>query len=718
MYTVGAEVFFEPKSIAVVGASPRADNMGRVILNNLRHKFGGRLFVVNPKYDNVDGVKSYRSLSDIEEDVDVAVIAVNAMATPSVLDDAGRKGVKGVIIFSGGFAETGTEEGIRLQEEVVSVAKKYSIRVLGPNCIGVYNASNGVDTFFLPLERMRRPKPGPIAIVSQSGALLATLMDWAAANNIGISKAINFGNKVDIDEVDSLNYLVKSPDIKVILMYLEGVSRGRELVSAIRDVTYKARKPVLILKGGRTSEGSRATMSHTASIAGSYATFYEVMREANAIVLEDLQDMFDAAKVLSASGVPKGPRVAIITNSGGHGVIAADNIASRGLLVPPPSQATLGALKGLFPYRVSLKNPFDLTGDSRPEQIEAVAETLINNGDADAILLVALVQPPTMDFDKTLNSILNIRRRHPDVPMVVVTIGAEYGERLARALEDVGVPTFEFPDRAARALSTLWRCARCIGAEEPVDIIPHVSEGAKDAVEGIIRRALEERRVKLLEDEALDVLRAYGIPVAEYCKASDEVEVRECAARVGFPLAMKVVSPDIIHKSDVNGVVLNIKSDQEAVDAYRTIMDNVRRLAPGARVKGVLLQKMVTEGFEVIVGGIYDPLFGPIVTFGSGGLLVELISNISMRLAPVGLKGAASMMSETKAFRLLKGYRGLQGANIDSLAEVISRVSLLLYNHLSIKEVDINPVFARREQATAADARIVLGEVEEQLGER
>lgn len=710
MYTADAKVFFEPKSIAIVGASPRADNMGRVILSNLKSKYKGELFVVNPKYDYIEGLRSYRSLNEIDKDVDLVVVAVNAALTPSVLEDAGKKGVRGAIIFSGGFAETGTEEGIRLQEEVVSIAKRYSMRILGPNCIGVYNSANGVDTFFLPEERMRRPRPGPIAIISQSGALLATLMDWAAANNVGISKAINFGNKVDIDEIDSLNYLAGASDVKVILMYLEGVTKGRELVDAIRKVTYGSRKPVLVLKGGRTAEGSRATLSHTASIAGSYDVFKEAMSEANAIVVEDLQEMFDAAKVLSSGALPRGPRVAVITNSGGHGVIATDNLVSRGLQVPQPSQATLDALKGLFPQRVSLRNPFDLTGDARPEQVELVAETLLSNNDADALLLVALVQPPTMDLNKTFDTIINVRKRHPDLPLAVVTIGASYGEKLAEMLEAAGIPTFEFPDRAARALSDLWKCRLCVEAESNSnDTMPTVNSSAAELVNNIIARAIKEGRNKLLEDESLEVLRAYGIPVADYCTAVDEDDVKSCAQGLGFPLVMKVISPDIIHKSDVGGVVLNINSVDEATSAYMSILSNVRLRAPHADVRGVLLQKMVRDGYEVMVGGARDPQFGPIVTFGLGGLLVELVSDIAMRLAPVGLKQALQMISTTRAYTLLKGYRGMQRANLESVAEIISRLSILLYNHLPIKEVDINPVLARIEQATAVDARIIVG---------
>ncbi len=710
MTAAGADVFFEPKSIAVVGASPRPDNLGKVILDNLLLKYRGRLYAINPKYSSVSGVASYPSLKDVPDFVDLVVIAVNASKTPEVLEDAAAKGVRGAIIFSGGFAETGTEEGIRLQNEVASIAKNHGIRVLGPNCIGVYNSSNGVDTFFLPYGRMRRPKSGPIAVISQSGALLATLMDWAAANGIGISKAINFGNKVDIDEIDSLNYLATASDVKVIVMYLEGATRGRELVNTVKTVTDKYGKPVLVLKGGRTAQGSRATLSHTASIAGSYSVFQSALSDAGALIFDSLEDMFDAAKVLSLEPLPQGPRVAIITNSGGHGVIATDTLSLRGLEVGRASDEIVSSLKGLFPYRVSLNNPFDLTGDARPDQMRVVAETVINNGAADALLMISLVQPPTMDPDATFDMILSLRNKYPQIPLVAVTIGAEPGEKLKERLEDAGVPVFQLPDRAAKALSYLWSFRDTLTEiRKSAGRVPSVSPEERSRVDEIISIAIKEGRSKLLENEALEVLRAYGIDVADYCVATTESEAVECMAKLRPPVAAKIISPDIIHKSDVGGVRLNLTSSQEVVNAFRSIVESVRKNAPSAEVRGVLLQSMVSDGYEVIVGGRRDDEFGPVVTFGAGGLLVELLSDVSISLAPIDPEKAKLLIARTRVSRLLRGYRGLPGANIDSLAEVISRVSVLLSEHQRIKEVDINPVLARLERATAIDARIIVG---------
>ncbi|MGC9071522.1 MAG: acetate--CoA ligase family protein [Acidilobus sp.] len=704
MYT-GVEVFFEPRSVAVVGASPRPDNMGRTILENLLAGFKGRIYVVNPKYDEVLGVKSYPSLEGITEPVDLAVLAVSARLTPQVMEDAGRKGVKGVIVFSGGFAETGTEEGRSLQEQMVRIAKKHGVRILGPNCIGVYNYSVGLDTFYLPRTKMRRPPPGPIALVSQSGALLATLMDWASSMGIGISKAVNFGNKADVDEVESIEYLSTSNDVKALIMYVEGISRGRDLVNVIR-LTVEAGKYVVVIKGGRSHATERATLSHTASVAGSYEVLKEALREAGALLAEDLETAFDIARVLVTQPLPAGPRVGIITNSGGHGVLAADALVSMNIEVPETPQGIVGKLAGEFPERVSLRNPIDLTGDARPSQYKLVAEALLNSKAVDSLLMVALVQPPTMDPDEVIRVITSIREGYPRVPLVIVTMGADAGVKVKRALEERGIPAFELPDRAARALGalvklhgprTVWEVRR-----ERLGIGEQSYSRARD----IIKVALKDGRGKLLEHEALELLRLYQVPVADFCLATSEGEASYCAAKLGGRIVMKVVSPDIYHKSNVGGVLVGL-NPANAVQGFRRVLENVRSRVPGAKVDGVLIQREEL-GIELMIGGIRDPAFGPIVTFGMGGQFVELIKDVSMRLAPVDIDEAMMMISETKANALLKGYRGAPGANLAAVANAIVRVSVLLADHREIKELDINPILADQKAAIAVDARVLL----------
>lgn len=455
------DVFFNPRSVAIVGASPREGSISRAILENMMKRFKGQIFPVNPKYDEILGLKAYPKLTEIPEPVDLAVIAVRAELVPKIMEDAAVKGVKGVIVVSGGFAEIG-EEGKKLQERIVEIARKAGIRVIGPNCIGVYNALTGVDTFFLPWDRMKRPHKGPIAIISQSGAFLASVMDWAAEAGIGITKAVNFGNKIDVDEVDLLEYFGEDHNIKVIIVYLEGVNpgRGKELIRVAREITTKKGKSVILLKGGKTASGARAAASHTAALAGSYEVFKAAMNQANIIEVDDTITLFDMAKALALLHPPKGSRVGIITNAGGPGVIAADTLARYGLEVPQFSEKLKAKLREIFPPRVAVNNPVDLTGDATDEDFKKALEIVINSNEVDMILVLALMQPPTMTL-KVADYIAEIAWRRKDKPVVVVTIGSEYAKKFREYLESRGIPVYDFPERAVKALYALARCARC-----------------------------------------------------------------------------------------------------------------------------------------------------------------------------------------------------------------------------------------------------------------
>ncbi len=455
------DVFFNPASVAIVGASPKEGSIGRAILENMMRRYRGKLYPVNPKYSEILGLKAYPRLVDIPEPVDLAVIAVRAEIVPAIMEDAAAKGVKGVIVVSGGFAEAG-EEGRRLQERIKEIARKAGIRVIGPNCIGVYNALTGVDTFFLPWDRMRRPHKGPIAIISQSGAFLASVMDWAASEGIGISKAVNFGNKIDVDEVDLLEYFGEDENIKVIIVYLEGINpgRGKDFIRTAREVTEKRGKSIVLLKGGKTASGARAAASHTAALAGSYQVFRAAMRQANVIEVEDTITLFDMAKALALLNPPRGRRVAVVTNAGGPGVIATDNLVKYGLEVPAFSEKLRSRLREIFPPRVAVGNPVDLTGDATAEDFKKALEIIMESDEVDMLLVLALMQPPTMS-EKVADYIAELAWKHRDKPLVVVTIGSEYAERLSTYLESRGIPVYDFPERAVRALYALSRCTMC-----------------------------------------------------------------------------------------------------------------------------------------------------------------------------------------------------------------------------------------------------------------
>ena len=703
-------VFFEPRSIAVVGASPKPGSIGRAIVENLMRSFKGKLYPVNPKYDEILGLKAYPSISKIPDEVDIAVIAVRAQIVPMIAEDAGKKGVRGLIVVSGGFAEAGAE-GKRLQEELLSIAKAHRMRVIGPNCIGVYNAVTGVDTFFLPWERMRRPHKGPIAIISQSGAFLASVMDWAAEEGIGISKAVNFGNKVDVDEVDLISYFGDDDDIKVIIAYLEDIKpgRGRRFIEVAREVIREKGKSIVLLKAGRTSAGARAASSHTAALAGSYEVFRAAMKQAGVLEVDDPIRLFDAAKALASLNPPRGKRVGIVTNAGGPGVIATDTLVRLGLEVPQFTEKLQEKLRRVFPARVSTGNPVDLTGDATPEDFEKALKLVIDSDEVDMVMVLSLMQPPTMDLS-VADRIADIAWRRKDKPVAVVTIGSEYAKSLREYLENRGIPVYDFPDRAAFALYALsmasiheWAETECpdIEVEVPRD---NVREASK-----IIESALAEGRSKLLEHEALRLLRLYGLPVPEYCVARTREEAERCGRILEKPLAAKIISPDIIHKSDVGGVILDIGNAEEAVRAYTKILSNVRGKAPNARIYGVLYQNMVPYGLEVIVGAKRDPVFGPVILFGLGGVFVEALKDVSLRVAPLSACEAYSMLGEIRASALLEGYRDKAPRDKRALASIILKIAQLMLDQPAVRELDLNPVMAYRRGAAVADARVILG---------
>ncbi len=706
------DVFFYPESIAVVGASPRPGSIGGAILSNLRESFKGRLYPVNPKYEEIMGLKAYPRLEALPEPPDLAVIAVRAERVPPIVEEAGRIGVRGVIVVSGGFAESG-ERGRRLQEQLVEIVRRYKMRLIGPNCIGVYNALSGVDTFFLPRDRMKRPHKGPIAIISQSGAFLASVMDWAAEEGIGISKAVNFGNKIDVDEVDLLNYFAEDEHVRAVIMYLEGVNpgRGREFIEAARRVV-EAGKAVIALKAGRTSAGAAAAASHTAALAGDYEVYRAAFKQARIIEVDEPIKLFDMAKALVRLTPPKGTRVGIITNAGGPGVIAADRLAELGLKVPRFSDALRERLRSVFPERVAVGNPVDLTGDATPEDFEKALKIVVESGEVDMLMVLALMQPPTM-HERVADIIADAAWSHRDKPIVAVTIGSEYAKRMREYLENRGIPVYDFPDRAANALYALAWCTKCrwegLACSIPVErLAPPPSPESLEEARRIVEEASRRGGGKLLEHEAFHLLSLYGLPVPRYCLAREPGEAPKCFEEVGAPAVAKVVSPDVIHKSDVGGVILGITSSVGAERAFNEIRRNLNEHAPNARFYGVLYQSMVPEGLEVIVGARRDPTFGPVIVFGLGGVLVEVLRDVSIRIAPLTPCDAYEMLSEIRGSRLLEGYRGMPPRDREALAGVILKIARLMLDLPQVRELDLNPVMAYERGAAVADARVIV----------
>ncbi len=685
------DVFFNPKSIAVVGASPRVGSVGRAILENLISSYRGEIYPVNPKYDEILGLKSYPSISSIPEPPDLAVITVRADRVPPIAEDAGKAGVRGLIVVSGGFAESGPG-GRELEERLVSIVRRYGMRLVGPNCIGVYDASTGVDTFFIPKTRMRRPPLGRIAVVSQSGAFLTTFMDYIATENVGIVRAINIGNKADVDEVDLIDYLAGKNDVDVIMLYLEDVSpgRGQDLIRAALDARANG-KHIVALKGGRTESGTRAASSHTAALSGDYEVFKNALKQAGIIETDGPVEFLDAAKALAQPRRPKGRTVAVLTHAGGPGVISVDLLSKAGLEVPETPKPLRVELRSMFPERVAVGNPIDLTGDATEEDYRKALDAIMRHGFGDLIYIIAYIQPPTISG--RVADVIVEAYNSTDKPFVVLTGGSIEGEEMGlRLYKDHNIPTYNIIERAVNAAKALYldSIPPCYEKWEPVRI-PYTCR----------------EKVKLSETEALEVAKKYGLKVPKYCLATDPQEAVECFKSIGSQkVVAKVVSPRVVHKSDIGGVITGITSPEEAERAYNDILENyLRHELPREDFTGILYQEQV-KGIELIVGGRVDPFFGPVEIFGGGGVLVELIRDVSIRVAPLNRCEAERMIRETRAYSLIKGFRGMR-ADYTSILEALLAVSRMLTSG-EVVEIDVNPLIANESGAYAADVRVYV----------
>ena len=682
----GVEVFFKPKSIAVVGASNRKGSIGYAITWNLINSYSGKIYPINPKYKEILGLDAYSSLLDLSEAPDLVVITVKAELVPPIAEEAGKKGAKGIIVVAGGFSEAG-EEGKELEEDLVKIVRKYDMRLIGPNCIGVYDADTGVDTFFIPHNRMRRPPKGNIAVISQSGAFLTTFMDYIATEGVGIIKAVNFGNKADVDEVDLLAYLAHQPNVDTIMMYLEDVKpgRGRELINIALEAKLKYGKKIVALKGGKSESGKRAASSHTAALAGDYRVLSSAFRQAGIVEVATPLEFLDAAKALSKSTPARGSKTLVLTHAGGPGVITTDLLEANGLRVPRLSKALVKRLESVFPRRVAKTNPIDLTGDASEEDYMKALEVLADNDEFDIYIVIAYIQPPTIT-NNVGNVIIDFSKK-TGKPVIVVTGASPEGDQLLRYLDENNIPSYNLPERAVHAARALTIAGQRICMDK-LSLIEH--DNTKSCT-----------KQKVSEVEALRLAEEVGIKTPRYCFVESVSKVRECYNRLSKPLVAKLVAKNLVHKSDIGGVVLGIESVEEAVESY----NKLKNLGVEYGFQGVLFQEHVEGGIEVFVGGKKDPVFGPVILFGAGGTLVEVYNDVSIRVAPLNRCEAEKMIDETKVSKVLRGYRGFR-ADIDSLIDLVYRVSELL-NRKNILELDLNPIIVNRDGAYAVDVRIV-----------
>jgi acetyltransferase len=688
--------FFDPRSIAVIGASRNPAKVGGSVLANLTSAgFGGRIVVVNARADSAQGLPAVASILAVDDPVDLAVIAVPAPDVLATLKECVAKGVGGAVVISAGFRET-NEEGRARETELRAWLRDQPIRVLGPNCLGWIRPQSRLNVAFAP----GMPLAGRIAFLSHSGALAVAILDWSRARSMGFSLFASLGNQADLTEADVLRAAADDPETRVIAAYLEGVADGRRFFETLRVVS--ALKPVVVLKAGRSAEGARAVSSHTGALAGSDRAFEAAVKQAGAVRVHSIEELFDLARALESQPLPRGRRLLVVTNGGGLGIVATDAAKEAGLVVAPLEADIRGRLSAVLPPTASVANPVDLVGDADAARFANALRTVGGTGAADAVLALLTAQAAT-DSASVARAIIGATRGWK-VPLAAAFVGGARVAPGAVALEESGIPCYAFPERAVTALAGM-----ALLAERRDRNAPPAPAGPPP---GEAVRALTALRhagaasLGLLDLQP--ILAAYGIRVATAHLATTPESAATLAEQIGFPLALKLVSPSITHKSDVGGVRLGLTSPREVADAMKTMLARVSAEHPQARVEGALLQPMARPGQELLLGALRDPQFGPLIVVGFGGIYVEVLNDTAARLAPVTPAEALGMLDELRMAPALRGIRGEPPVDRGALAETMARLSRLAADLPDLVEIELNPLVVGPDGAIAVDARATL----------
>jgi acetyltransferase len=702
------KLIFSPSSVAVIGASTRRDSVGGAIFSNiLLSGYTGIVYPVHPKARSVMGVRAYRSVWDVPGDVDLAVIIVPSEAVSSVLEECGEKGVKAAIIITAGFKEIGNK-GAELENKVKEISRKYHMPFVGPNCLGVINADPKIS--FNATFARRMPRSGNIAFISQSGALGVAALEYAQEENIGLSKFVSVGNKADIDENDLLAVLKDDPGTDVILLYLEDLANPKRFIELAREITgdIPKTKPILAIKSGRTREGAKAASSHTGALASSDEAYDFFFRQCGVLRVETLEELFDYAVAFANQPLPKGNSVAIITNAGGPGIMATDACVRYGLQLATFEKQTTQNLKKALPATANISNPIDVIGDAREDRYEVALNGALADRNVDGAIVISTPQSMT-DFKDIADIVAGVTPKYKK-PVLACFMGITDISETIRILDEKSIPRYMFPEAAARAMANMSDYARWIRRRRTkVKVFKDVN---KSKVKEIIAAAKADKRRFLPEPEAHAILKAYKFPTLDFRLATTKQECIEAAQDIGYPVVLKIVSPDILHKVDVGGVKLNIKDEVELKKAYQEIMQSVKSTKSGAKIWGVFVQKMAEKGKETIIGMNKDPHFGPLLMFGLGGVYVEAFKDVTFRIAPIRELSAQRMIREIRGYKIFEGFRGENPSDIDAVAECLERLSQLVTDFGEIEELDINPllVFEKGKGARVIDARILINQ--------
>jgi acetyltransferase len=705
MVTLNLDKIFNPKSVAIIGASDVEGSVGYAIVKNLTQQgYAGKVYFVNIRKPEILGVRTYPTVMEVPEIVDLAMIATPAKTVPDVVEECGKAGVKGAIIISAGFKETGPE-GKALEAKILEKARKYGIRVIGPNCIGVMRPRINLNATFVN----KVPKPGKVAFLSQSGALGSAILDWAISENIGFSNFVSVGSMIDVDFGDLIDYFGTDPHTKSILMYAEGITEARKFMSAARH--FARTKPIIVVKSGKFSESAKAAASHTGSLSGEDAIYDAAFKRAGIVRVDEIADLFNSAEVLGTQPLPRGPNLAIITNAGGPGVMATDALIAKGGKLAKLSDKTLSILNSVLPPFWSKGNPIDVLGDAQPERYKAAIEACLNDENVDGIVII-FTQQGVVEGTAVAKGIVEViaDRHYHDKTILTSFMGNGAAHEANRIFNANNVPTYTTPEQAIRTYMTMYQYQRNLELiYETPEELPVGASPPKRPVNVVFRGAALENREVLTEDEAKRVLKYYNFPVVETAVANNVDEAVAYAKKMGFPIVLKILSPQIVHKSDAGGVILDVHSEADVREAFSTLIQRATAFNPEAQIIGVTVQPMIErKGYELIIGGKTDPVFGPTILFGMGGVGVELFKDYSIGLPPLNTTLIRRMMEETKIYQLLKGYRKSPPANLKVLEETLLLFSQLLTDFPQIKEVDINPLVINEKEACILDARIAI----------
>jgi acetyltransferase len=697
---------FEPKSIAVVGATEKAGSVGRTLLWNLiSNPFGGTVFPINSRSDSVLGIKAYPNLAALPEQVDLAVIVTPAPTVPGIIAECVEAGVKGAIIISAGFKESGAA-GARMEQQILEHAHRGKLRIIGPNCLGVMSPLTGLNATFAGA----MARPGNVGFISQSSALCTAVLDWSLGENVGFSAFISIGSMVDVGWGDLIDYLGSDQQTTSIVIYLETIGDARSFLSAAREVARI--KPIIIIKAGRTQAVARAVASHTGALTGSHEVFDAACRRSGVLSVNRLDELFSMAGVLAKQPLPQGPRLTILTNAGGPGVLAADALISSGGALAELLPQTLAALDQMLPAHWSHSNPVDILDDADPERYAMALEIAAQDPNSDGLLVILTPQAMT---DPTLTA-EQLKRYATSTgkPILASWMGGAEVAGGNMILNRASIPTFPYPDTAVQVFDYMWRYSSNLRSlyETPLPSLELDKDGPDQALAAkLIETARQSGRTILTEVESKQLLAAYGIPTVETRVATSESEAVKCAEEIGYPVVLKLFSETITHKTDVGGVQLHLSGADAVRSAYHAIEAAVRDKVGAEHFLGVTVQPMIPlEGYELILGSSIDPQFGPVLLFGSGGQLVEVYRDRALALPPLNTTLARRMMEQTRVFTALEGVRGRAPVDLAALEQLLVRFSYLVVEQRQIKEIDINPLLASPGRLLALDARVVLHE--------